>query len=153
MQFRNLIKKGINFTLVGVVGAIFDYGTRFILLHFGVPAFIARGSSYIVGSTVAYYLNSFFTFQGDRSAAEKRRAAISYILCFCTAVLVDLVARHMLADVPHMLTISWVLSQAAATLLNFTIQNVWVFQAGAEGDSEGSAEKQPTHTPQDTSGQ
>ena len=82
VQFRNLLKKGINFTLVGVVGAIFDYGTRFILLQFGVPAFIARGSSYIVGSIVAYYLNSFFTFKGDRSAAEKTRATISYIVCF-----------------------------------------------------------------------
>ena len=120
VQFRNLLKKGINFTLVGVVGAIFDYGTRFILLHFGVPAFIARGSSYIVGSTVAYYLNSFFTFKGDRSAAEKTRATISYIVCFCTAVFVDMIVRHTMADVPHVLTISWVISQAAATILNFS---------------------------------
>ena len=40
VQFRNLLKKGINFTLVGVVGAIFDYGTRFILLHFGVELWL-----------------------------------------------------------------------------------------------------------------
>ena len=39
-----------------------------------------------------------------------------------------------MADVPHVLTISWVISQAAATILNFSIQNLWVFRAGnAEG--------------------
>ena len=149
VQFRNLLKKGINFTLVGVVGAIFDYGTRFILLHFGVPAFIARGSSYIVGSTVAYYLNSFFTFKGDRSAAEKTRATISYIVCFCTAVLVDLIVRHTMADVPHVLTISWVISQAAATILNFSIQNLWVFRAanadGKQAEPRTTEETERTH--------
>ncbi len=64
MELPALTKKIGAFTLVGVVGACFDFGTRTLLLNLGVIGFVARACSYIVGSTVAYYLNSFFTFQG-----------------------------------------------------------------------------------------
>ncbi|MFD2455001.1 GtrA family protein [Corynebacterium mendelii] len=123
-----MVKKIINFTLVGVVGAICDYGSRWIMLSLGVPAFAARGGSYIIGSTVAYYLNSFFTFSGNRSRGEKIRAAVSYVVCFTLAVGVDALVRHTLPDLPYLYTVSWVASQAVATITNFLLQNLWVFQ-------------------------
>ncbi|AZA14255.1 GtrA family protein [Corynebacterium choanae] len=136
---RTLVRKIVNFTLVGVVGAVCDYGSRFVMLALGVPPFVARGGSYIVGSTVAYYLNSFFTFSGDRSAKEKSRAAVSYVVCFCLAVLVDAAVRHGVPQLPYLYTWSWVASQAVATITNFLLQNLWVFQAG-------KAQPKPAHS-------
>ena len=106
-----------------------DFGTRTLLLNLGVIGFVARACSYIVGSTVAYYLNSFFTFQGDRSGAEKARAAVVYTICFLTAVVVDALMRNWGTDLPHILFWSWFVSQAVATVLNFVLQNTWVFRA------------------------
>lgn len=125
----SLVVKGLKFTGIGVFGALIDFGTRQLMLYLGVWPFAARGISYIVGSTFAYYANSFLTFGGDRSAAEKARAAITYVVCFCTAVLVDFGWRHGFARMPHVLFWSWFFSQAAATVLNFGLQNLWVFRA------------------------
>lgn len=129
MELPALTRKIGAFTLVGVVGACFDFGTRTLLLNLGVIGFAARACSYIVGSTVAYYLNSFFTFQGDRSGAEKARAAVVYTICFLTAVVVDALMRNWGTDLPHILFWSWFVSQAGATVLNFVLQNTWVFRA------------------------
>ncbi|WP_084767437.1 GtrA family protein [Corynebacterium resistens] len=124
-----IAKKASTFLLIGVVGALFDYGTRTLLLHLGIPAFTARGCSYIVGSVVAYYLNSFYTFDGNRSASEKLRAAVVYLFCFAVAVVFDFTVRKLYPDASHILFISWFISQAAATLCNFTLQNFWVFRS------------------------
>ena len=121
-------RKATRFFLVGVVGALFDYGTRTLLLYLGIPAFLARGGSFAVGSAVAYYLNSFFTFQGDRSQGEKVRATVVYTVCFCVAIAVDLVIRRSFDGSDQVLFWSWFFSQAVATLLNFSLQNIWVFQ-------------------------
>lgn len=133
--FRSLFVKGLKFTGIGIVGALIDYGTRTLMLHLGVWPFVARGISYIVGSTFAYYANSFFTFGGDRSRAEKLRATVTYVVCFVTAVLVDFVFRHSFAGLPHYLFWSWFFSQAAATILNFGLQNLWVFKAKSAAEA------------------
>lgn len=122
-------KKLISFILVGVIGAICDYGLRYILLDSGISPFAARGLSYIFGSVVAYYLNSFFTFHGTRSAQEKTRALLTYTACFSAAVLCDLLVRNLFPSLPYVMTISWIVSQGVATFLNFSIQNLWVFSS------------------------
>lgn len=117
------------FTGVGIVGAICDYLPRLLLLHLGVIHPAARALSYVSGSAVAYLLNSKLTFAGNRSTQEKLRATVSYLACFCAAVAVDHVVQVAFPGAPHLDTISWVVSQGAATVLNFTLQYAWVFRA------------------------
>ncbi|AZA08294.1 GtrA family protein [Corynebacterium pseudopelargi] len=124
---KSLIAKASTFFIIGIVGAFSDYGTRALLLDLGVLAALARAGSYIVGSTVAYYLNSFFTFAGDRSLVEKARAASVYCCCFGLAVAVDALLRHGFPETQHILFWSWFFSQACATIVNFLLQNYWVF--------------------------
>ncbi|HIW96433.1 MAG TPA: GtrA family protein [Candidatus Corynebacterium gallistercoris] len=129
---RTLKQKLIRFTLVGLVGAVCDYSTNFLLVAAGLPAWAARGGSYIVGSTVAYFLNSYVTFHGERSAAEKRRAAASYLFCFLAAVVVNQLVLWVFSWAqevgPMERTFAWVASQGVATVLNFVLQNRWVFR-------------------------
>lgn len=125
-----MLKKLLRFTLVGIVGAVIDYSVRTLLLALGMPGVVARAGSYIVGSTAAYYLNSWVTFDGQRDTKEKTRAAVSYLLCFLTAVGVDWVVRAGFGDSKQVLLASWVVSQACATALNFLLQAFWVFRSG-----------------------
>lgn len=127
-MFYKLFQRAFRFTLVGIIGALFDLSTRYLLLHLGLTPILARGGSYIVGSTVAYYLNSFFTFEGVRSGKEKIRAATSYVVCFTLAVLVDFIVRQFFGHSSTVLFFSWFSSQAAATVANFLLQNFWVFK-------------------------
>lgn len=129
MTNKAVRRKIISFILVGIIGAICDYGLRYILLKSGIYPFSARGSSYIFGSVVAYYLNSFFTFHGTRSTQEKTRALLTYAACFLTAVLFDFLVRNLFPSLPYVMTISWIVSQGVATFLNFSIQNLWVFSS------------------------
>ncbi|MGV0868922.1 GtrA family protein [Corynebacterium kalidii] len=123
-----MFRKVLRFGMVGVVGALVDFSTRTLLLHLGAPGVFARGGSYIVGSTVAYYLNSVLTFSGERSLAEKSRAAASYVVCFTAAVLVDWAIGHAFPTLPDVTFWSWFVSQGVATTLNFLLQNFWVFR-------------------------
>ncbi|MFD8880891.1 GtrA family protein [Corynebacterium xerosis] len=123
-----MLKKILFFGMIGIVGGIFDYGSRALLIHYGLDPSPSRGFSYIIGSIVAYYLNSFFTFEGNRSKVEKVKAVTAYVICFLAAVLVDHVVRKLLPGLDYIMTISWVLSQAMATAINFTLQNFWVFR-------------------------
>lgn len=125
---KSLGVKLLRFALVGVAGALVDFSTRALLLHLGFPGSVARGCSYIIGSTVAYYLNSYVTFGGERSRFEKLRAATAYLLCFSAAVAVDVLLRHLAPSLPGVLFWSWFGSQVVATMLNFLLQNWWVFR-------------------------
>lgn len=125
---KELLRKLSSFVLVGIVGAVVDFSIRSLLLHFGLPGTLARAGSYISGSTVAYYLNSYFTFNGVRSREEKLKATASYVACFLTAVAVDYAMRRVFGESGSALFWSWFFSQAAATSLNFLLQNMWVFR-------------------------
>ncbi|WP_367620302.1 GtrA family protein [Corynebacterium sp.] len=123
-----LFRKILRFGTVGVVGAVVDFSTKALLYALGVPEPLARAGSYIVGSTVAYYLNSHVTFNGERTRAEKTRAAVSYLLCFSAAVLVDHLVGIIVPTLPNVFFWSWFVSQGVATVLNFLLQNFWVFR-------------------------
>lgn len=127
-QFILMVRKLFRFGLVGIAGAAFDYGSRAFLISVSVDPTVARGLSYAIGSTVAYLLNSYYTFDGERSQREKLRATVSYVICFFCAVVVDHLLRMLFPSFEHILFVSWVASQAVATTLNFLLQNFWVFK-------------------------
>lgn len=125
---KKQLRKLTSFVLVGTVGAVVDFSIRSLLLYLSFPATLARGGSYISGSTVAYYLNSYFTFNGVRSRTEKLKAASSYVVCFLSAVITDYIIRANFGEDRDILFLSWFFSQAVATSLNYILQNFWVFR-------------------------
>ena len=124
---QGVTKQLFRFVIVGLISACVDYGSRTLLLHVVSPV-LARAGSYILGSTCAYILNSFFTFSGERTRAEMTRAAASYVFCFVAAVGVDALVRT-LYDGNYRMFLAWFFSQAVATVLNFLLQRNWVFQS------------------------
>ena len=53
-----------------------------------------------------------------------------YLVCLDAAVLVGFLLRRQLDSLPHYRFWAWFVSQAVATVLNFLLQNFWVFRAG-----------------------
>lgn len=128
---NEFFKKIASFSLIGIAGAFVDYGTRSALISLGLSAWISRALSYLFGSSTTYYANSKFTFSGKRSKGEISKASAVYALCFTLAVLVDALSRSFYQG-SLSLEISWFLSQASATLVNFLLQNFWVFKGNEE---------------------
>lgn len=117
------------FCIVGIGGAIIDYGSMRLFEAAGGGTLISRGASYFLGSLFAYYANSFFTFSGDRSSTEKGKAIVAYSTCFVVVMLVNKAMRLLLGSLPGMVFYAWFISQAVATSLNFLLQSKWVFSA------------------------
>lgn len=126
-SFFRTYKRILLFCVVGTAGAAADFGTRSVLLALGLNPAVSRGISFVVGSSLAYSLNSRFTFAGNRSAREKGRAVLVYLICFLIAIVADGLARRLLGTGDFTLTAAWVISQAAATSVNFLLQKYYVF--------------------------
>ncbi|MEJ4100825.1 GtrA family protein [Corynebacterium mastitidis] len=120
------------FIAVGMVGACCDYGSRMLLLWAGAGGAPSRAGSFLVGSTVAYLLNSAVTFSGRRDPGEVARAGVAYGASFVTAVAVDALCRASVYSGPWHVTVAWVASQACATALNYWLQSRWVFRGGGQ---------------------
>mgnify|MGYP000900844539 CR=1 FL=1 len=118
-------RRVFSFALVGVLAAGFDFGTLWLLLHLGLIPPLSRAGSYVVGSTFAYYVNSYVTFSGNRSPAEKTRAAVSYLVCWSLAVGVNSLFRWGFDSVFW----AWFVSQGCATCVNYLLQRLWVFRS------------------------
>lgn len=128
-QKRGLRSQVGRFVAVGAVAALVDFGTYFLLLWFGSVVPVAKGTSFIVGTTTAYLLNRRFTF--DHSNGGKSRFAgfvLLYGTTFFLNIGVNALAIEMLPETVLRLPIAWVIAQAAATAVNFVLLRTVVFR-------------------------
>jgi putative flippase GtrA len=116
------------FVAVGAVSALVDLGVYQLLLHAGANPNVAKGVSFVLGTTTAYLLNRRFTF----TAAPKGRfpAFVAlYATTFALNVGTNALALAVLpAAVPLRVTVAWVLAQGVATAVNFVLLRTVVFR-------------------------
>ncbi|MDN5932590.1 MAG: GtrA family protein [Pseudonocardia sp.] len=118
------------FVAVGLVAALVDFGGYFLLLALGLWVPVAKGISFILGTTTAYLLNRRFTFTA--SAGGKGRFAgflLLYGTTFALNVGVNSLALAVLPAMPLRTSAAWVLAQGAATVVNFVMLRTVVFRA------------------------
>lgn len=128
-QKRGLRSQFGRFVAVGAVAALVDFSTYFLLLWFGSVVPVAKGTSFIVGTTTAYLLNRRFTF--DHSNGGKSRFAgfvLLYGTTFFLNIGVNALAIEMLPENVLRLPVAWVIAQAAATAVNFVMLRTVVFR-------------------------
>lgn len=126
---RGLRSQFGRFVAVGAVSALVDFGIYFLLLWFGSVVPVAKGVSFIVGTTTAYLLNRRFTF--DHSAGGRSRF-VGFLLLYGTTFFLNIgvnaLAIELLPDTVLRLPIAWVIAQAAATAVNFVLLRTVVFR-------------------------
>ncbi|QJY50454.1 GtrA family protein [Pseudonocardia broussonetiae] len=118
------------FVGVGVVSALVDFGVYHLLLQLGVVAPVAKGVSFVLGTTTAYLLNRRFTF--TQAGGGKGRFAgfvLLYGTTFALNVGVNTLALALLPAMPLRTSVAWVLAQGVATVVNFVMLRTVVFRA------------------------
>jgi putative flippase GtrA len=118
------------FVVVGVLSAMVDYGIYQALLHLDVYVHVAKGCSFICGTTTAYLLNKRFTFNGSTGGTGRFAGfVILYATTFCVNVGMNALALHLLPEsAPFRVTIGWVIAQGTATAINFLVLRTVVFR-------------------------
>jgi putative flippase GtrA len=90
--FMNLIdQKFLKFLAVGVVNTIVGAGVMFLLYNvFEVSYWISSACNYIVGGTVSFFLNKFFTFKNNQKSLKQvvlfiLTLAVCYFIAYIAA--------------------------------------------------------------------
>ncbi|MCD2188437.1 GtrA family protein [Actinomycetospora soli] len=121
----------VRFVLIGGVAACVDLGVYQLLLALGVWAPLAKGVSFILGTTTAYLLNRRFTFAASSGGGAKFLGfVVLYGSTFAVNVGVASLVLHLM-DAPSVnpplvaSVLSWFVAQACATTINFVVMK-WV---------------------------
>jgi putative flippase GtrA len=126
-----LVSQLSRFVVVGVLSAMVDYGIYQALLHLEVYVHVAKGLSFICGTTTAYLLNKRFTFNGSTGGTGRFAGfVILYATTFCVNVGMNALALHLIPEgAPFRVTICWVVAQGTATVINFLVLRTVVFRS------------------------
>lgn len=128
----------IRFVGIGGFCAIIDFGTYHGLRALGMDVSpwidLARAMSFIAGTTTAFFLNRAFTFAGGRRKGAHQISGFValYTVTFFVAVGMNRWMLHLLPESAWKVTLSWVVSQATATVINFVMLKWVVFREDAQ---------------------
>lgn len=117
------------FVAVGAVSALVDFGVYHLLLALGLYVPVAKGISFILGTTTAYLLNRRFTFT---EAGGGRARFAGFVLLYATTFVINVgmnsLALAVLPDIAYRTSIAWVIAQGCATVINFVMLRTVVFR-------------------------
>ena len=143
------LKQLSRFVITGLIATVADFGTYFALLETVLPGQndIAKGISFLIGTSVAFILNKFWTFEAaDGGAEQVKRFLVLYGISFMLNVGVNrgalypgpslLEVLHITAVVNDMFgmtaqrtveTFAVVCATGCSMVANFVGQKLWVF--------------------------
>lgn len=120
------------FICTGVVGAVVDFGSTYLLSLVGLSHAGSKTVGFILGTLTAYFINRRWTFQAAPSRKRFVATMCSYLLTYLVQLGLFLVCIPWLED--HGFSdfwtqaISFVIAQGTATVLNFIIQRWVIFR-------------------------
>ena len=118
------------FLVVGGGAALLDLVTYLLLKFVGVSAPIAKGTSFVVASAVAYQGNKHFTYR--RKAAGRASVLAFGLLYAATLALNVLVNQALLSVLPLRddirVFVAWALATAASASVNFAGTKMFIFR-------------------------
>ncbi len=119
------------FVAIGVLSAAVDFGAYHLLLQAGVYVHVAKGISFILGTTTAYLLNQRFTFAAAADAGRSR--FVGFLLLYSTTFAINIAVNALMLAVlpalPLRTSLAWVIAQGTATVINFVMLRTVVFRA------------------------
>lgn len=117
------------FVMIGAFSALVDFGIYHGLLALGLVYPVAKGISFICGTTTAYLLNRRFTFANSQGSARFAGFVLLYGTTFAINVGVNSLMLAVLPEMPLRVSAAWVIAQGTATVINFLMLRTVVFRA------------------------
>ena len=128
----SLSVQATRFLITGIGAAIIDFGSTLIFQTLGIQRTYAKAMGWVLGTIAAYLMNRRWTFQSDGSAKKAAAVAVLYLTTFAVQVglykfteqpLISLGLEGFWKD-----TISFVIAQGVATVVNFIVQRTVIFK-------------------------
>ena len=134
----------IKFLSVGVVAALADLSFYYLFLHvlpehilstFSNEA-IAKGLSFVIGTTVTYYLNKLWTW---KKKGKSTRRFLKFLVLYGCSLFMNVSVNSILlyalyhfaplVVLPNKYLIAFIGAAGASAVVNFVGQKFWVFKA------------------------
>lgn len=120
------------FIATGVVGAVVDFGSTYLLFLAGMSDGVSKTIGFILGTLTAYLINRRWTFQAEPSVKRFLITMFSYLVTYGVQVTLYTVSIPWLEDMDldkfWVRAFSFVIAQGTATVLNFIIQRWIIFR-------------------------
>ena len=122
--YQNTQKELIRFIVTGLLAVTTDLFSYWAMLDI-VSSDIAKGSSFILGSIVAYFMNKMWTFDNKSTV---NTTIFNFILLYSLTFTANVFVNHIyLAYTSDFIIIGFILATATSTILNFIGMKFWVF--------------------------
>lgn len=121
------------FLLVGVLNTLIGCGTMFLLYNWaGCSYWISSASNYVIGGSVSFFLNKYFTFRKKEwSWAQVWKFAVNVAVCYVIAygLAKPLVLRFLAGQTLRLQeNIAMLVGMVLYTGLNYLGQRFFAFQ-------------------------
>lgn len=127
-----LVTQLFRFICTGVVGAVVDFGSTYLLHLAGLGDGLSKTVGFILGTLTAYFINRRWTFQAAPSTKRFVVTMCSYLLTYAVQLglyklCIPWLEDHDFSDF-WTRAVSFVIAQGTATVLNFIIQRWVIFR-------------------------
>lgn len=138
----------VKFGLVGVIAGVADLSFYYFFLQVLPEHFlntfsneaIAKAISFVIGTTIAYYLNKLWTWKkNDNSTLRFLKFLVLYGLSLLINVTVNSILLYLLhtykgiVDLPFKYLIAFIGAAGASAVITFIGQKFWVFKSTETG--------------------
>lgn len=125
--------QAFRFIITGAISAVVDLGLLSLLqLVFGLPVPVARGFSFIAGTTTAYMINRRWTFKAESSTRRFLAVVALYAATFAVNVGLQTVCSLIFTGWGWAESIAmvgaFVIAQGVGTTINFIVQRTVIFK-------------------------
>lgn len=124
----SLTTQAWRFLVTGGFSAIVDYGLYVAFQALGLQRELAKGFSFIAGTTTAYLINRRWTFEAPPSKARFAAVVVLYGLTFLIQVGLNRFFAIKFEDQVWGQPVAFVIAQGTATVINFVVQRTVIFK-------------------------
>jgi len=119
------IKKELKrFLIVGFTGVGIDLTVYYILLNF-LSTDVAKGISFVVGATVAFILNKYWTFEKHEKSYKE---VLKFSILYAVTLGVNILTNKIVLEMTEIVFLAFLVATGVSTVLNFIGQKWWVFK-------------------------
>jgi putative flippase GtrA len=117
-------KELIRFIIAGSIAFVFDY-SGYYFFSFFVSFDLSKAFSFVIGTTVAFFINKYWTFEQK----EKRYSeVVKFIVLYSFTLGINVFVNKLMLNATHIVFISFVIATASSMVANFIGQKWFVFK-------------------------